>query len=202
MSWFVAGAAVVATTTYMGAQSNRSTAIRQGNAVSRAEGEAIVKERMNATIRNAYNTGLSQLQLGLEKRKLSQQGADISAATLAAQGDASTAAAASGSIGASVDAVASDIAQKSQQALDMTQEQFEMSLTNYNNDLDMMALNIEQSAPNVRKNEYIGPNNGQILMQSVMAGASHFASGYMGRQAKLGLGSTPTAPSPAGRTLP
>lgn len=199
MSWFMAGAAAVtAVTAYTSAQSQKSAAIKQGNAVSLAEGKAIVRERLNQTIRNSYNTGLAQMQLGLEKRRMSQQGADISAASLAAKGNADALSAASGSIGASVQAVASDINQKADSALDMTRDSFEMSVINYNNDLDAMVMNTDQSAPQPRKNEYIGPSDGAILGQSLMAGASQFASSYAMRNMQLGLGNKPNVPSSAG----
>lgn len=199
MSWFMAGAAAVtAVTAYTGAQSQKSAAIKQGNAVSLAEGKAIVRERLNQTIRNSYNTGLAQMQLGLEKRRMSQQGADISAASLAAKGNADALSAASGSIGASVQAVAADINQKADSALDMTRDSFEMSVINYNNDLDAMVMNTDQSAPQPRKNEYIGPSDGAILGQSLMAGASQFASSYAMRNMQLGLGNKPNVPSSAG----
>ena len=199
MSWFMAGAAAVtAVTTYTGAQSQKSAAIKQGNAVSLAEGKAIVRERLNQTIRNSYNTGLAQMQLGLEKRRMIQQGADISAAALAAKGNADALSAASGSIGASVQAVAADINQKADSALDMTRDAFEMSVINYNNDLDAMVMNTDQSAPQPRKNEYIGPSDGAILGQSLMSGVSQFASSYAMRHMQLGLGNKPNVPSSSG----
>lgn len=199
MSWFMAGAAAVtAVTTYTGAQSQKSAAIKQGNAVSLAEGKAIVRERLNQTIRNSYNTGLAQMQLGLEKRRMIQQGADISAAALAAKGNADALSAASGSIGASVQAVAADINQKADSALDMTRDAFEMSVINYNNDLDAMVMNTDQSAPQPRKNEYIGPSDGALLGQSLMAGVSQFASSYAMRHMQLGLGNKPNVPSSSG----
>lgn len=192
MTWFMAGAAAVSTATSVySAQSAAKSQVRAAGAASRAEGEAIAKERLNATIRNSYNTALAQMRLGLKKRQLSQQATDIRAATLAAKGDATLAAAATGSIGASTNAVVSDIEQKSQAALDQTTDAFENAVENYNMDLQMMVINTDQSAPNVRPVEYNGTSGGEMLGMVLMQGLGSFASNYAMRKMSLGLGSNP-----------
>lgn len=192
MTWFMAGAAVVTVgTTYLSGQSNKASQIRGLNSASKAEGEAIVRERLNTTIRNSYSTALSQMQLSLKKRQLTQQGADISAAALAARGDADAVNAATGSIGASTQAIVSDIDQKSQAAIDQTRDAFENSVDNYNRELDMMVLNTDVSAPQVRTPEYLGPSNGEILGGALFAGVSQFASSYAMKKMSLGLGDKP-----------
>lgn len=195
MTWFMAGAAAVTTVTSLySAQSAANSQARAAGAASRAEGEAIAKERLNATIRNSYNTALAQMNLGLKKKQLSQQATDIRAATLAAKGDATLAAAATGSIGASTNAVVSDIEQKSQAALDQTTDAFENAVENYNMDLQMMVINTDQSAPNVRPVEYRGPSGGEMLGVALMQGLGSFASNYAMRKMSLGLGSKPATP--------
>ena len=192
MTWFMAGAAAVTTVTSLySAQSAANSQARAAGAASRAEGEAIAKERLNATIRNSYSTALAQMNLGLKKKQLSQQAGDIRAATLAAKGDATLAAAATGSIGASTNAVISDIEQKSQAALDQTTDAFENAVENYNMDLQMMVINTDQSAPNVRPVEYNGPSGGEMLGMALMQGLGSFASNYAMRKMSLGLGSKP-----------
>lgn len=194
MTWFLAGAAAVTTVTSMySASSAKSSAIKSANSASKAEGEAIAKERMNKTLSNAYSTAFEQLQLGLQKRQLAQQSANISAATLAAQGDAAVANAATSSIGATTAAVVSDINQKSQAAQQQVDDAWEMSLTNFNNNLDMMVLNTDQSAPNVRPNVYNGPSDGEIIGGALLGGLGSFASGYAMK--KMSLGAGPTVPS-------
>lgn len=194
MTWFAAGAAAITVaTTYMGAQSNASNAIKNANSASRAEGEQIYKERLNQTIRNSYSTSLAQLQLGLKKRQLAGQAADIRASSLAAGGDAQLGISSTSSIGRSTNAVVSDIAQKTQQALDMTTDQFENELDNYNRELQMMVINTEQSAPTVRKNEYIGPSDGDMFGMALMQGASSFAGNYAMRKMSLGAGDRPSS---------
>lgn len=192
MTWYAAGAAVV--TSLYSAHSAANSQARAAGAASRAEGEAIAKERLNATIRNSYNTALAQMNLGLKKKQLSQQATDIRAATLAAKGDATLAAAATGSIGASTNAVVSDIEQKSQAALDQTTDAFENAVENYNMDLQMMVINTDQSAPNVRPVEYHGPSGGEMMGMALMQGLSSFASSYAMRKMSLGLGDKPATP--------
>lgn len=189
MSYFMAGAAAVTVaTSYLGSQSSANSAIKQSNTYSRAEGKAVVAERMNATLRNAYSTAFSQMQLGLQKRQLSQRSADISAAGLAARGDADLVAASTGSIGASTNAVVSDINQKVEQAQQQTKDAFENAVEQYNYELDMMVVNTQASAPNVRENKYSGPSTGQMLGGAVLSGLASFASSYAMRKMQLGLG--------------
>lgn len=193
MTWFMAGAAAVTTVTSMySANSAASASARAAGAQSRAEGEAIARERLNATIRNSYNTALAQMNLGLKKKQLSQQATDIRAATLAAKGDATLAAAATGSIGASTNAVISDIEQKSQAALDQTTDAFENAIENYNMELQMMVINTDQTAPTVRPVEYHGPSRGEMLGSALMQGLGSFASNYAMRKMSLGLGEPAT----------
>ena len=202
MTWFMAGAAALSVgTSYLSAQSAASSQAKAAGAASRAEGEAIAKERLNATIRNSYSTALAQMNLGLKKRQLSTQAADIRAATLAAKGDATLATAATGSIGASTNAVVSDIEQKSQAALDQTTDAFENAVENYNNELQMMVINTDQSAPTVRPVEYHGPSSGEMLGMSLLQGLGTFASSYAMQKMSLGLGAkaaTPQVSSSAG----
>ena len=195
MTWFMAGAAALSVgTSLYSAQSAANSQAKAAGAASRAEGEAIAKERLNATIRNSYNTALSQMNLGLKKKQLSQQAGDIRAATLAAKGDATLAAAATGSIGASTNAVVSDIEQKSQAALDQTTDAFENAVENYNMDLQMMVINTDQSAPNVRPVEYHGPSGGEMLGTALLQGLGSFASNYAMRKMSLGLGEKAATP--------
>ncbi len=191
MTWFMAGAtAVSAATTLYSASSAKSSAIKSASSASRAEGEAIVKERLNKTISNSYSTAFAQMQLSLQKRQLSQQKADISAATLSAKGDVTTANAATSSIGATTQHVVADIEQKSQAAVQSTQDAFENAVVNYNNELDMMVLNTDQSAPNVRENVYQGPSTGEIVAGTILGGLAQFASSYALRKMSLGAGAS------------
>ena len=196
MTWMLAGAAALSVgTSVLGATSQRNSAIRNANAASKAEGEAIVKERLNATIQNAYSTSFAQMNLALKKKQLSQQGSELSAAALAAKGDVAAVAGATSSIGASTEAVVSDIDMKASAAIDQTTDAFENAMVNYNNDLQTMVLNTNASAPTPRRNEYLGPGTGEILGLSLLSGITTFASGYALRSMSLGLGQRAVVPS-------
>lgn len=196
MFWALAGMAALSTATSLySSNAAASASAKAAGKASLAEGQAIVRERLNTTLRNSYSTALAQMNLALQKRQLSTQATDIRAATLAAQGNADVAAASTDTFGASVKAVASDIQQKSQAALDMTDLQFENAIENYNNELQMMVLNTDQSAPTVRSVSYDGPSGGQMVGMALMQGLGTFASAYAARSMSLGLGPKAATPS-------
>lgn len=197
MSWALAATAMAGGASYFGAMSSKSTAIRNANSASKAEGEAIARERLNTTVRNAYSTALAQMNLAAQKQQYSQNLGDISAAERGTLANVDTVAAASGSVGGSVDAVASDIRQRAGAARASTQNAWEAAVTNYNNTLDMMVVNTDQSAPQVRPVEYHGPSDLQILGTSLLAGAASFGSNYAMGKARLG-GTSPNLPSQGG----
>lgn len=195
MTWFAAGAAAVslATSAYSANASAKSGA-RAAGAQSKAEGEAVQAERLNYTIRNSYNTALSQMQLGLKKKQLSQQMGAISAAKLMVKGDANAVAAATGSIGASTQAVTSDIDMKAQAAIDMTTDAFESAIEEHNMSLQMMVLNTEGTAHKMSELQYTGPSGSEMLGMAAASSVSQFAGNYASRKMSLGLG-TPNTPS-------
>jgi len=211
MTFFAAGAAgtatyialgtaavSAATSIYSSHQAGKASAAGASRA-SAAEGEAITKERLNATIRNSYATAVGQMQLALKKKQATQQGADITAAGLAAQGNARVATASTGSIGASTAAIVSDIGSKVQAAQDSVQDAYELSLDNYNRTLEEQTINTASGAPTPTQYQYDGPSAGQSIAAGLIQGAVSFASSYAVRKAQLGLGSqTPNVPSSAG----
>lgn len=201
MFWALAGmSAMSAATSLYSANAAASASAKAAGRASLAEGQAIVQERLNATLRNSYSTALAQMNLALQKRQLSTQAADIRAATLAARGNADLSAASTDTIGASVQAVASDIEQKSQAALDMNDLQFGNAIENYNNELQMMVLNTDSTAPTVRPVSYDGPSSGEMIGGALLHGLGTFASGYLSRSMSLGLGpkATPKVPTTGG----
>lgn len=187
-SLMIGSALFSGTSSFLSARSSAASGIRQANAVSKAEGEAVVKERLNTTIRNSYNTALSQSQLALRKQQLAQASADTGAAALGVRGDADAMNAASGSIGGSTAAISADIQMKADAAQSRIDAELENAITNYNAELDMMALNTKLSESNVRPVQYTGPSTGEMLGTSAFVAAGSFASNYAMRQMSLGLG--------------
>lgn len=187
-SLMIGSALLSGASSFLSARSSAASGIRQANAVSKAEGEAVVKERLNTTIRNSYNTALSQTQLALRKQQLAQASADTGAAALGVRGDADAINAASGSIGGSTAAISADIQMKADAAQSRIDAELENAITNYNAELDMMALNTKLSESNVRPIQYTGPSTGEMLGTAAFVAAGSFASNYAMRQMSLGLG--------------
>jgi len=189
MTWaLAASAAITVATSAASAHSAASAGAKQAGRQSKAEGEAITKERVNATIRNSYSTAMGQVQLALQKKQLAQAGAGVTAAKLSAKGDAVLSQAATGSIGASTAAVMSDIDMKADAAQATLADSYESAVENYNTNLNTMVLNTDQSKPTVTNYEYTGPSGNQMLAGAMVQGATQFASQYALRSASLGLG--------------
>lgn len=189
MTWFAAGSAAltVGANYFTGSAANRN-AVRNANATSRAEGEAITKERLNYTIRNSYATAQGQYNLAQQKRALNQQSADISQARLQALGDAELSAASTGSMGASINAMAADIEQKAQAAQDVTAQSYQDAQEAYNYELQMMVLNT-QATNNATVTKYEGGQSSSSLMgMSLLSGLTTFAGNYATQRMQLGLG--------------
>lgn len=200
MTWFMAGAAAItAGTSIISGTMAANSQAKSLSRASKAEGEAIARERLNKTISNSYSAALMQMNLSLKKRQLAQQKGEVSAATLMARGDAETAAAATGSIGASTDAVIADIESKSDAAKEQINDAFENAIQNYNQELNMMVVNTDQSAPQVREYKYEGPGPGEIVGMGLLQGLTTFASSYATRKMSLGLGQS-NVPSQVGGT--
>lgn len=195
MSWVLASTAASVGMNFLGANSSQNAGIRASNKVSFAEGQAIVKERLNTNIRNSYSTAINQMNLALTKRKLSTQVADIYAGSLQAKSEADLSAAATGSVGASIDAATSDIAMKTDTAISATFDEYEVAVQNYNNDLKMMVLNTKQSEPSMTPRVDNTSSTGSLLGQAVLGGAINFASSYAMRRMQLGLGPKAVVPS-------
>lgn len=202
MTWFMAGStALSGVTSIISGRSQAKAAAKQASQQNTAMGEQVTKERLNTTIRNAYSTAFAQMQLGLKKKQATQQAAEISAAGLAAKGNANLAAASTGSIGASTAAVSTDIEMKTQAAIDMTTDAFENTVENYNSNLNMMVLNTDQSKPTVAAATYGGPSMGQIVGGAAISAVGSFAMDYASRKMSLGLGKAPAAESNVSSTI-
>ncbi len=189
MTWFAVGAAAVAVagSLYSSNQAGKSAAKQAGNA-SRAENEAVVRSNTQSVVRNSYKAGMMNLQQGLMKKQAVQLGYDTSVQAQAALGASSANAAASGTVGASVDAVTNDIGMKWGEALAQQRENYEAELTNFNNELEALAISAEGEVLQSRKYEYVGPSSGEMLVGAAFAGASSFYSTYGAKRMNLNLG--------------
>lgn len=197
MTWFAAGAIAVSTASSIyGANASANSQAAAAGRASAAEGKAISRERLNKTISNAYSAAFGQMQLAHQKAQLAQQSSDISSAGVAARGQADALVAASGSVGASVQAIQSDISQKVNTAQGQVQQGLEQAVDNYNRSLDMMVINTEQTNQEIRQYSYDGPSAGSQVASGILGGLAQFAGMYASRQMQLGLGSKPNVRNP------
>lgn len=179
--------AVQAGLSFLGGQSAKAQAKAQLRTQQIADSKEIVRDRLQASIRNAYATAFGQVSLALQKKQTAQQMSSVRAGGVSALGDASLISAYSGTIGASVDAVSSDIMQRSNEALTQLQENYDASLQDYNRSLDAMVMNTELSKPEQREYKYMGPSTMDNLLGAVTGTAMSFAGNYANQKMKLGL---------------
>lgn len=157
-----------------------------------AEARQVKAQNLALTQRNAYMTGLMNMQLGLTKKQLAQQGADVRSAGLQAKGMLEANAAASGTIGASVEAARSDIDSKVAQAGQTVADEWEQTLTNYNNDLESMRLNALNAVVRPRETSYKGASLLDNILGAALSTGANFASNYALQSMRLDLGKVST----------
>lgn len=172
----------------MGQSSAANAQAEQLSKQSNAENEAIAKHNMSQIVRNSYRAGILNMQLGLQKKQAAQQGHKLTAQHLAVRGLAESNIAASGTVGASAEAVLSDIDMKLGEAQAQQRDNNEMMLVNYNNDLEVLKMNALNEVVQPRKYEYNGPSAAEIAGSGVMNLAMQLGGQYAMSQMNLGLG--------------
>ena len=189
MVWAATGVAVagMAVSIYSGNQAAKGQAA-QASALSNAENNAIAKQNMSQMVRNSYRTGMLNMQLGLQKKQAVQQGFDTSVQFQNIRGTAVSNKEAAGAIGASADAVVTDLEMQYENSKMVQQENFASVLDNYNNELDAMRMNALNQVVDAKKYEYHGPSSGQIVGGALASAAISAAGNYAMRNMSLGLG--------------
>ncbi len=189
MVWAATGVAVagMAVSIYSGNQAAKGQAA-QASALSNAENNAIAKQNMSQMVRNSYRTGMLNMQLGLQKKQAVQQGFDTSVQFQHIRGTAVSNKEAAGAIGASADAVVTDLEMQYENSKMVQQENFASILDNYNNELDAMRMNALNQVVDAKKYEYHGPSSGQIIGGALASAAISSAGNYAMRNMSLGLG--------------
>lgn len=189
MAWVAVGVAVAGASVsiYSGNQAAKGQAA-QASALSNAENNAIAKQNMSQMVRNSYRTGMLNMQLGLQKKQAVQQGFDTSVQFQNIRGAAVSNKEAAGAIGASADAVVTDLEMQYENSKMVQQENFASILDNYNNELDAMRMNAQNQVVDAKKYEYHGPSSGQIIGGALASAAISAAGNYAMRNMSLGLG--------------
>lgn len=152
-------------------------------------------------VRTGYKVGIQNLQVARLKQQAAEQGYDLSAQGVAAMGQNVANAAASGTVGASVDATVSDIQKKQDEAQIGQDQQFSDMLENAHlaleqtvmagQDAMISPINPNLTVPTLQNN----PDN--TWNAALMAGAGTAFSLYTQNTISLGKGNTTTKTSPA-----
>lgn len=183
MSWFMVGSAAVSVVSSAAAGNEQAGQI---NAQTVEGNEAIIKANIANTIRTGYRVGLANMQRGLQKRQAIQQGFDISKAGIDALAQVTANAAASGSVGASVDAVAQDVKMKVGEAQAAAQEQADIDLANFKTQIEGITF---EGGQNIQEGiESKAQSSSDIWSGALFAGVTSFAGSYMKSKMQLGLG--------------
>lgn len=186
MSWFMVGSAAV---TVVSSAAAGGAAAGQANSQTVEGNEAIIKSNIANTIRTGYRVGLANMQRGLEKRAAVQHGFDITKAGAEALGQVNANAAAAGSVGASVTAVANDIKMKIGEAQAAAQYQDDVDRANFQTQIEGITF---EGGQNVQEGiQSKAQSSGEIWGGALTAGAASFATSYLGAKMKLGVGAQP-----------
>lgn len=170
---------------------------RQFEAQQKAESQAIARQNYATIVRNHYMTGMMNMQLGLTKQQLAKQGADVRSAGLQAKGMLEAGVAATGTIGASSEAARSDIQSKLDAATQAVDDEWQMTLTNYNNDLESMRLNALNAVIQPRKYSYKGSSFLDNVLGAAFSVGGSFATNYALQSMRLDIGSNPVGNTPS-----
>ena len=200
MAWSAAAMAVSVAGSMAASSSAANSQMKSASNNSRDYNMSLEKQYLHSIVRNSYKTGLLNVQLGLQKKKAAQEGYDQTVQARAAMGNASAQAAATGSVGASVDAVQNDIDMKLGEAQAVSADNYEQLLDNYNAELAMGKINAtsEVLSSDPMKVSYEGPSTGQMFGGALLQGAASFIGGYARNQMQLGLGAAPKVASNSG----
>lgn len=197
MSWWAVGAAAVS------AVSSASAASKSNKAAAKesiAPNEAIIKANVANTIRTGYRAGILNMQKGLTRRLEAQKGFENTAKAALASGAVSANQAASGTIGASVDAVSNDIDMKLGEAQAADREEHEINVENFNIQLQELVNQGQASIQSPSKVKL--QSSGDIMGNALLAGATTFGSMYAKSKFDLGLGESAGRSLSAGGSVP
>ncbi len=189
MSWFAVGgtALSVVSSVYSQKQARKG----EERKVMR-ENSARATANLENAVRAGYLAGLVNLQEGQYKKDAARQGFLASASASEALGQVNANAAAAGSIGASVDAVAQDIDMR---LGEMQARQLEdLSMQELNFDTQRRDIQMGADGNTVQMVTADLPGDGRIYENAALAGAGYFMSTYGSARMRLGSSGESSAP--------
>lgn len=172
-----------------------SSALQQTSAVKSAlqasieQNKGIVEQNLQGQVRAAYRVGLTRLGLAYQQRQLAQQSSTARELGLKAASEAEANAGATGAIGASAEAVTSDIEREVGDFLQSQETQREINNLNYNTQVEAIAQ--EAKARVINPTHLRVPSDWSILGRSLAQGAIQAGATYYTSKLSLGLGQPP-----------
>lgn len=164
---------------------------------------AVAKADIQSLVNTNYMMGLLNVQRGIQQSQAAKSQTAIGSARMNALSQAQVASAASGTIGASVNAVASDIENKAGQAVLDLGDSVSVVDMNYETQVHNLYQGYVQSQRDIDLSMADLPESGRApgyvsapsLGNSVVAAGINYTSNYLASQMTLGLGSkNPPAP--------
>lgn len=206
--WMAAAFAASAATSILGSrkQAKQAQAAEdwQNRSNAEAESKQIIKDRLATSVRNAYATAARASALAVQKQQLANGQANTRASALAATGTARANNAATGTEGASAQAVATDIQMKMQADIDQQNLNYSQAVDDTNQELETQLMNTRIGAPDGVRN-YYSSGVGKSWKQGAWLGLANAAIGfgmqYMNAKASLGAGAADNTPKNLGSGL-
>lgn len=198
MPYFMTGAVVLSA--FSGASSakaaNKQAARNYINQLKASEStnKAIAEANLQNTIRTGYRAGILNVQRGQAKAQAVRAGFDVSSKSLQALGQSQANAAASGTTGASVDAVMDDIRRKTDEAQGQVDSAWEDTQFNFDNQLNDLIQQGVDSLQSAQRPDTQGPalqSPGQAALLAGIGTAVSFGTQYATSKMQLGLGPAP-----------
>lgn len=183
MSWFLVGATALSVVgSAVGQQSAKKKLKRQASEENARRADANLKN----TVRAGYRTGLLNLQEGLYAKNATQQGYDTTAAKSNALGQVEANAAATGTVGASVDAVSQDIDARIGQMFAQREDELDLQAHNF----DLQRTEIQYDLDRALMGEITAdvPSGREIWTNAALAGAGTYLSSRASSSMRLGAG--------------
>ena len=190
MFWFALGAAALSAMSAKKSATAGNTQSLNGYTDSlksvQAQNLAIQEANLANTIRTGYRVGIQQLQKGRMQKNAIEQGYDVSVQGQIALGDNLANAAASGTVGASVDAAADQIRKKADDAIIDVDQAYMEELLNSNLAIEQIVLQGKDALQSPVSVNNTMPKTVNANTQAIMAGVGTFASMYASSQLSLG----------------
>lgn len=175
---------------------NNLLALNDQLAASTAHNEAIIEANQKNTVASNFKAGLISMQMGIAKKTQAQERTDLSKLRGQALGGVNANAAAAGTIGSSVEAVAQDVDRTVGEALVKTEETWDIQENNFSTQMHDLYSNLQNMLQTASVDRSRDPVRGMVFEQNNVPSNKNIWQGaiangvmqYAGAQMNLGLG--------------